>query len=89
MSRRKTRVHAPGASSASLLVRLAGSDVAMFRFLLEAHDNLALFSVLEKRPALLRLFFAPESRAEVMAALEGIASAIRLEVMEWPFPEPR
>lgn len=66
-------------------MRLAAKDVAMFRFLLEAYENLACFSVLEKRPALLKLMFAEESREAVIASLKEISRTIRLEWSEWPF----
>lgn len=72
--------------SAFLIVRLAAKDVAMFRFLLEAHENLACFSVLEKRPTLLKLMFAAESRDAVLASLTDIGRTISLEWSEWPFP---
>lgn len=72
-------------ASAFLVVRVAARDVAMFRFLLEAYENLACFSVLEKRPALLKLIFAAESREEVIATLNEISRTIRLEWSEWPF----
>ena len=35
----------PPPRSARLYVRLARQDIALFRFLLEAHDNLAVFTV--------------------------------------------
>lgn len=72
-------------TSAFLVVRLDAKDVAMFRFLLEAYENLACFSVLEKRPALLKLMFAAESREEVIATLNEIGRTIRLDWSEWPF----
>ena len=65
-------------------MRLDAADVGMFRFLLEAYENLAIFSVLEKRPALLKLMYASESRGEVIAALEEIGKSIRLCWEEWP-----
>lgn len=73
-----------GIYSDRLLVRLAPCHVAMFRFLLEAHENLALFSVLERRAALLKLFFAPQSRGEVIKALEDISRSIPLHWQDWP-----
>lgn len=71
-----------------LLARLAPEDVAMFRFLLEAYDNLALFTVLERRPVLLKLMFAQQSRPEVLRVLLEISAAIpSLSWEDWPlFP---
>lgn len=58
--------------------------VAMFRFLLEAHDNLALFTVLERRPALLKLMFVEESREDVIKMLAEISQTIPVEYEDWP-----
>lgn len=59
-------------------------NIAMFRFLLEAEENLAFFTTLEKRPALLKLVFAEESRESVISLLNDIKRAIYLEWEEWP-----
>jgi len=84
--RRKPRpAPPPQRQSVCLLVRLATADVAMFRFLLESYENLAGFSVLERRPALLKVFFSADMEAEVRAALAAIAATVPLEVMAWPF----
>lgn len=88
--RRKSRPRAPrpalppAGQSACLLVRMPPAQVGMFRFLLEAHDNLAGFTVLDRREALLKVFFSPHQRAEVMAALHAIAEQAPLQVMPWP-----
>ncbi len=58
----------------------------MFRFLLEAYDNLAGFTVLDRHAALLRLFFSPHREREVRAALEDIGRTVPLHVEPWPFP---
>ena len=84
--RRKPRpAPPPQRHSACLLVRLATADVAMFRFLLESYENLAGFSVLERRPALLKVFFSPDMGREVRAALAAIAETVPLEVAAWPW----
>lgn len=67
-----------------MLVRMEARHVAMFRFLLEAHDNLALFTVLERRPALLMLMFAEESREEVIKMLIEVSQTISLKYEDWP-----
>lgn len=67
-----------------MLARMNPEHIAMFRFLLEARDNLALFTVLEKRPALLKIIFSPNQEKEVRDALEEIGQSIPLSVEEWP-----
>ena len=80
---------APPRHSGRLLVRLAPGDVALFRFLLEAYDNLALFTVLERRTALLKVVFSPHAEDAVRAALAEIGENIRLTVEDWPFEHPK
>lgn len=58
----------------------------MFRFLLEARDNLAMFTVLDRKLALLKILFAPESRETVNRALREIGQAIPLEILNLPDP---
>lgn len=70
--------------SSRMLVRMESCHVAMFRFLLEAHDNLALFTVLERRPALLMLLFAEESRNSVLEMLEEISASLPICREDWP-----
>lgn len=70
-----------------LLVRIGPRDVAMFRFLLEAHDNLAIFTVLERDTALLKVMFTPASHAAVLKALEAIGKTVPLQILPWPLAE--
>lgn len=44
-------------------LKLAPRDMAMFRFLLEAFDNAAMFTVLEPKQTLLKLIFSPHQQA--------------------------
>ncbi len=81
---RPRRPLAPPEESACLLVRLAPEDVAVFRFLLEARDNLAGFTVLDRREALLKVFFSPHQRVEVLKALEEMGTLVKLAVKAWP-----
>ena len=70
--------------SARLLVSLAPSQVGMFRFLLEAYDNLACFSVLNKTTALLKIVYSPHQEQEVLQALDAISRVVPLDVRPWP-----
>lgn len=67
-----------------LLLRLRPSHVAMFRFLLEAYENLAMFTVLDRREALLKVFFAPGSKELVHAALGEISQSLPISISPWP-----
>ena len=79
---------APPRRSGRLLVRLAPADVALFRFLLEAYENLAFFTVLERKGALLKVVFSPQQEDAVRAALAAIGASVPLAVQDWPFPGP-
>lgn len=75
------------ALSDRLYLRLPRADVALFRFFLEAQDNLALFSSLgQEHPAsggrmVLVLRFAPSARREVLAWLGELAGELPLELL--------
>ncbi|MDO9082904.1 MAG: DUF4911 domain-containing protein [Humidesulfovibrio sp.] len=71
-------------NSEALYVRLARSDVALFRFLLEANENLALFSSLGADAAgreTLLLRFAPGASAEVRRFLENARTEFALDLL--------
>ena len=74
----------PPRRSARLLVRLDPSRVGMFRFLLEAYENVAYFTVLDRRAALLKIVFSPHREAAARAALAEIAASLPLEALPWP-----
>ncbi|WP_165079352.1 MULTISPECIES: DUF4911 domain-containing protein [unclassified Desulfovibrio] len=78
----------PPRHSGRLLVRLAPGDVAIFRFFLEAYENLALFTVLERKAALLKVVFSPRQEDAVRRALAEIGASVPLAVGDWPFARP-
>jgi hypothetical protein len=82
--RRARRPLPPAERSGRLLVRLAPEHVAMFRFLLEARDNLAGFTVLDRRECLLKVFFSPHQERDVRRELAAVGEAVPLTVMPWP-----
>ena len=51
----------PAHDSAFALIRIAPGDAGLFRYLLEAHDNLALFTVIDPGRGLLNPYF-PRTR---------------------------
>ena len=75
--------------SAALLVQVMPAQVGMFRFLLEAYDNLAYFTVLEPSLALLKLVFSPHRARAVQYALDEIAASMVIQVQPWPCPLPK
>ncbi len=71
-------------ASSMLLVQISPCDVAMFRFLLEARDNLALFTTLDRQAAILKVRFAADGRQQVLAALHEIAGTIPISWQHFP-----
>jgi len=74
----------PPKASLRFLMRLAPQDVAMFRFLLEAYDNLAYFTVLDAKEALLSVVCSPHQEDAARRALEGIGEELPLRYEPWP-----
>lgn len=76
--------------SGRLLVRLAPQHTALFRFLLEAYDHTAYFTVLEPKTALLKIIFSPHLEKETRRALAEMSCSLPFELLEWPFaPRPQ
>ncbi|HZF61186.1 MAG TPA: DUF4911 domain-containing protein [Desulfovibrio sp.] len=74
----------PPTRSASLLVRIAPEHTGLFRFLLEAYEHIAYFTVLENKTALLRVIFSPHREREAREALAQMAQSLPFTVAEWP-----
>lgn len=67
--------------SSCLYVRLAPGDVAMFRFLLEAEDNLAYMSTVDRWACVLRVTFSPHQEAAARQCLETMREKIDFEII--------
>lgn len=70
--------------SECVLVRTAPDQVHLFRFLLEGYENLALFTVLNRKTGLLKVVFSPHQRAETLAALEAMGAVVPVRIEPWP-----
>ena len=82
--KRKPKALPEPQESGRMLVSLPPERVGMFRFLLEGYDNLALFSVLNRETALLKLLYSPHQHRDVLRMLEGIREQIGIEYTAWP-----
>ena len=74
----------PAHDSAFALIRIAPGDAGLFRYLLEAHDNLALFTVIDPGRGLLKLIFSPHQKEQVREALAAMRPLVTFEVGDWP-----
>lgn len=70
--------------SSRLYVRLAPADVAMFRFLLEAEDNLAYMSTVDRWTSVLQVTFSPHQADAVRACLDSIRTRIPFDLAYVP-----
>lgn len=71
--RRQPPYRAPRASG-RLYVRLAPRNVALLKFLLEARDNLALPTVVDRFAAVVRLIYSPDEAGRVEAFLRDFTA---------------
>ena len=67
--------------SEKIYLRIDPQRIAMFRFLLEAWDNLAYFTVLDRYRAVIKVIHAPSRRSEVLAALETGAALAPYDIL--------
>lgn len=90
LRRRRNRAVAlpPARESAALYLRLPAEKTALFRFLLEARENVAYFTVLDRREALIKVVFSPHMREQTEAALADIARSLPLERLPFQPDEP-
>ncbi len=75
---------APATLSKNILVRVIPSQVGMFRFLLEAYEHIAYFSVINKQEALLKIVFSPHREQATLQALEEIGHSMEITLLPWP-----
>ena len=62
--------------SSCLYVRIAPANVAMFRFLLEAEDNLAYMSTVDRWSSVLRVTFSPHQQEAVHEYLKTMQEQV-------------
>jgi hypothetical protein len=65
-------------------LRVAPAYLARLKFLLEAHDNLGLLTVVDRRTAVARFVFSPHFRAEALAFLREAAELAPHEIVLEP-----
>ena len=79
---RKPRPPLPApVSSARVYIHIAPADVAMFRFLLEAEDNLGYMSVLNRWEALLKVTCSPHQTKRLRGHLDGMRESLPFTII--------
>lgn len=70
--------------SSRLYVRLAPRDVALFRFLLEAEDNLAYITTVDRWRSVVCVTFSPHQERAVLEYLDSMRERIAFTVIFRP-----
>ncbi|WP_320171941.1 DUF4911 domain-containing protein [Maridesulfovibrio sp.] len=74
----------PPAQSGRTYVQIKPSDIAMFRFLLEAEDNLALFTIADRFRGVLLLRYSPHQEREFREFMAGLGK--EMDIVFLPDP---
>ena len=82
--RRPGKVFPPPERSARLYCEIDSSMVHMFRFLLEAEDNLGLMTVVDRWRAVLQVRFSPHQEKEIRAFLAGMQGTVPFTMLDVP-----
>lgn len=64
------------------IFRIDRREIAFLRFILEAHDGIAVLTTLEREAGTVRLTIAPGCEEEVAAVLNDLSPEIRMEPRE-------
>lgn len=66
------------AAMASMLIWIPPELIALFKAIIESYDNLATLRTEDPERHYLRLYFAPESAAEISALLDSLTARFTL-----------
>lgn len=64
-----------------MYIRILPMHVGLFRFLLEGHDNLGIFTVADKFKGILQLRFSPHQKREMKQFLKAVESEMAVEII--------
>ena len=82
--RRPGKVFPAPERSARLYCEIDSSMVHMFRFLLEAEDNLGLMTVVDRWRAVLQVRFSPHQEKEMREFLLGMQRTVPFTILDVP-----
>jgi len=68
----------PPAAMSTILLAIAPEKIVLFKAVIESYDNLATLRTEDPRRHHLKLYFAPESAAEVNALIDSLAAGFAL-----------
>lgn len=80
--RRKPRKPLPPPKWSELMyAQLEPKYIGMFRFLMEAEDNIGYMSVVDKFTAIIKIVYSPHQKREVTAFLDGMRETIPFTIL--------
>lgn len=62
-------------------VQIDPPKIGLFRFLLEGHDNLGIFTVTDKFKGILLLRYSPHQKREMQQFIKQVATEINVEII--------
>lgn len=89
MARRKRKprprpLPPPPEQSSRIYIQMAPSDIAIFRFLMEAVENLALFTVTDRFKGILMIRYSPHQEREFREFMDGLKEEIDIKYLPNP-----
>ncbi len=70
--------------SARLYVKIDNSKVHLFRYLLEAQDNLGIMTVADRWGAVLLVRYSPHQEKEMLEFLQGMQDTVQFTIIPLP-----
>lgn len=67
-----------------MYIQIEPSQIGLFRFLLEAYDNLGIFTVTNKFKGILQLRYSPHLHREMKAFVKDAGTEIEIKVLPTP-----
>lgn len=74
----------PPTRSERLYIRIDPAKTGLFRFLLEPHDNLGIFTVVNKFEGVLMLRFSPHQKREMKQFLRDVRTMMDVTIVMEP-----
>jgi Domain of unknown function (DUF4911) len=72
----------PPAAMSTIVLVIPPEKIALFKAVIESYDNLATLRTEDPRRHQLKLYFAPESAAEVNALIDSLAADFALRRLD-------
>ncbi len=72
----------PPTVSERMYIRIEPAKIGVFRFLLEAYDNLGIFTVTNKFKGILQLRYSPHQKRDIKQFLKSVREEVDIEIVK-------